>query len=564
MRRITLFAAILVWGIVSFSYEYVSAQGLVEEVRQTLRKRIAISADANDVFFAAEPLCGSALLFRFYNLREFSPAWLGNDGPRPETTKLVRAINMAQLEGLNPYDYQLTTIEALLEEIRHHLATTDSIDVEEMADLDILLTDAFFRYASHLSASRVNPETIRSESFIKTRKIDLIQILNSALRDGQIEKALKLLRPQNTDYSSLRKAFITYNGIVEAGGWPRLPKCPKMQMGDRGAWVAALRSRLIISGDLKERVTNDPEFFDVFLDQAVLRFQNRHGIKVDGIVWREMLAALNVTAENRVKQIKLNMERWRGFSHNEFGPRHLLVNIANFKLNVLENNSSIFDMRIVAGRERRPTPVFTGKMTYMVINPYWHIPRKLAREDMLPRIKKDPEYLKKQNIRVFENWEAGARELDPESVDWSQITKKNFSYKLRQDPGPLNALGRVKFMFPNKFNVYLHDTPAQYLFEKTKRNFSSGCVRVAEPIQLAAYLLRDNPNWTRERILEAINSMETQIVSLPEPVAVHIVYLTAWADKEGTIHFRDDIYKRDKTLYEALNEKPPAHRVISG
>jgi murein L,D-transpeptidase YcbB/YkuD len=562
MHRITLFAAVLLWTVVS--YESVSAKGLVEQVREILQKRIAISAESHDVFSASESLRGSADLFRFYNLRDFSPAWVRDDGPRPGAMRLVRAIRNAQLEGLNPHDYQIATIEALLEENKRYLMTTDTIDVEELADLDLTLTEAFLQYASHLSAGRFNSEIIRSESLIKARQTDLTQILNSALLDGQIEKTLESLRPQDMGYDGLKSALIAYNDTMQAGGWPRVPKGPKIQIGDRGSRVAALRSRLYISGDLKETVKDDPEFFDEALDQAVLRFQHRHGLKEDGIVGRETLAALNVPAEDRVRQIKLNMERWRRLSPHDFGPRYLLVNIANFKLDVLENKSSIFDMRIVAGRECRPTPVFTGKMTYVVINPYWHIPQKLAVEDMLPRIKKDPEFVKEQNIRIFESWEAGARELDPESVDWSQITKENFSYKLRQDPGPLNALGRIKFMFPNRFGVYLHDTPSRNLFEKTKRCFSSGCVRVAEPVELAAYLLQDNPNWARERIMDAINSLKTQIVSLPEPIAVHIIYQTAWVDEVGTIQFRDDIYERDKILYEALNKKSPAHQVVSG
>jgi len=197
-------------------------------------------------------------------------------------------------------------------------------------------------------------------------------------------------------------------------------------------------------------------------------------------------------------------------------------------------------------------------MTYMELNPYWHIPPTIAREDILENIWKDPEYLLKTNIRVFKNWKAQAPEINPDSIDWSQITAKNLSFKLRQEPGPSNALGRIKFMFPNKFDVYLHDTPARALFKKTKRSSSSGCIRVEKPIELAEYLLRDDPKWTHEEILAAINSNKRQVVLIREPIAVHVLYRTAWVDEDDTIHFRDDIYGRDKMLDEALNERPPS------
>jgi murein L,D-transpeptidase YcbB/YkuD len=197
-------------------------------------------------------------------------------------------------------------------------------------------------------------------------------------------------------------------------------------------------------------------------------------------------------------------------------------------------------------------------MTYMELNPYWHIPSKIAKEDILPQIQKDVGYLKRQNIRIFENWEEEALELDPGLIEWSQVTPTNFTFKFVQAPGPSNALGSVKFMFPNKFSVYLHDTSAPGLFNHTKRSFSSGCIRVEKPIELAAYLLKDAPEWTPEKIVAAIDSRETQIVRLPKPIAVQILYMTAWVDQEGkAIHFRDDIYERDYPLYEALLESPP-------
>ncbi len=224
---------------------------------------------------------------------------------------------------------------------------------------------------------------------------------------------------------------------------------------------------------------------------------------------------------------------------------------------MIEDARVIITMRVVTGTRVRRTPVFTGRMTYMELNPYWHIPPIIAKEDILPRLWKDPKYLVKENIRVFQGWAAKAPEIDPASVDWSQITPEKFPFKLRQDPGPSNALGRIKFMFPNKFAIYLHDTPARGLFNHTTRSFSSGCIRIEKPIDLAEYLLRGQPEWTREKIVAAINSNKTQIVWIPEPMAVHILYWTAWVDQGAVIHLRDDIYGRDTPLDEALQKGPP-------
>jgi murein L,D-transpeptidase YcbB/YkuD len=199
----------------------------------------------------------------------------------------------------------------------------------------------------------------------------------------------------------------------------------------------------------------------------------------------------------------------------------------------------------------------------MELNPYWHIPPKIAKKDILQHVLENPNYLFEQNIRIFQNWKANAQEIDPKSVDWSHITANNFSFKLRQDPGPSNALGRVKFIFPNKFDVYLHDTPARALFKKTKRSSSSGCIRVEKPIELAAYLLKSDPKWTYERILTAINRGRTRIVRVPQPISVHVLYLTAWADEDATVHFRNDFYGRDEPLYKVFDVRSPSSPIAN-
>ena len=504
-----------------------------------------------------ELLCGPDAITRFYLNRVFKPAWSNNDGPLQQATDLVKKIREADRDGLRPDDYHFANIEALLAEVDFHKITNRPFDPGIFADLDLLLTDAFLLYGSHLLTGHVNPETIQSEWLIKTREADLVVILEAALNKNEIEKALENLLPQYAGYVGLKKALSQYRNISKMGGWLEVPSGLKMEKGDRGTRVCALKNRLSISGDLDLSAQNDCSVFDEDLDRAVRRFQERHGLQLDGIVGRSTLKTLNNPVNQRVSQIRSNLERWRWLPQT-LGLRYILVNIANFELHIVENGQTLIKMPVVVGRRYRRTPVFTGNMTYLELNPYWHIPHSIAREDILPKVQKDPQYLIRQNIKVFESWEAGAPEIAPESVDWSKITPKNLSFKLLQEPGPANALGRVKFMFPNKFSVYLHDTPAKELFKKPNRSFSSGCIRVEKPVELIAYLLRNDPSWTREKILEVINSDKTQIVRIPEPIPVHLLYWTAWVDSEGKTHFRDDIYGRDKRLIRALNERPPA------
>jgi len=281
----------------------------------------------------------------------------------------------------------------------------------------------------------------------------------------------------------------------------------------------------------------------------------RHGLDVDGVVGSATLDALNVPVEKRVRQLIVNMERWRWLPQ-DLGKRYILVNIADFELDVVENSQPLMTMRVIVGRDYRRTPVFSDNMTYLVLSPYWHVPTAIAVQDILPKIQQEPGYLAKQNIRVFRGWGAETREIDPRTVNWSHVTAANFSYRLRQEPGPMNALGRVKFMFPNKFNVYLHDTPAQELFAKPERTFSSGCIRIEKPIELAEYLLQSDAKWTREKILAVADKRIEQTVRLPEPMPIHLLYWTAWADEDRTVQFRADVYARDGKLYEALIERP--------
>ncbi len=260
--------------------------------------------------------------------------------------------------------------------------------------------------------------------------------------------------------------------------------------------------------------------------------------------------------EDRIRQLEVNLERWRWLPQ-DLGRRHILINIANFQLDIIENGETLKSMRVVVGKSYRRTPVFSHKRTYLVLSPYWHVPHNIAVHDKLPLIQKDSNYLVEQRIRVFDGWGANAQEIDPRTVDWAQVDARTFAFRLRQDPGPWNALGGIKFMFPNRFNVYLHDTPSKELFGKTSRTFSSGCIRVEKPIDFAEYVLQGDSQWTREKIVSAMNTDVEQTIQLPEPITVHVLYWTAWVDENRTIQFRRDIYGRDELLARALRRASP-------
>jgi murein L,D-transpeptidase YcbB/YkuD len=315
--------------------------------------------------------------------------------------------------------------------------------------------------------------------------------------------------------------------------------------------IPAIRKRLSITGDLRSKDLYS-EIYDAALREAVVSFQMRHGLEVDGVLGKATRKAMNIPVEVLIRRIVINMERWRWLSH-DLGETRVEVNIAGFVLESFKSNKREFSMPVIVGKLQHETPVFSDMITYLDFNPYWNIPPSIAEHEMLPELEKDPHYLAERTIRVFSSWEADAIELDSTRIDWHAVGDDIVRYKLRQDPGPNNALGTVKFVFPNEYDVYLHDTPTRNLFGRSQRAFSHGCIRVSRPYKLASYLLGGGENgWGIDRIREIIASGERTVVRLEEPVPVHIAYRTVWLDDDGSVHFREDVYGRDTLLEDAL------------
>lgn len=344
---------------------------------------------------------------------------------------------------------------------------------------------------------------------------------------------------------ALESALVHYRQLAAQGGWPQVPVGPALHQGDMDERLPLLRERLVASSDLPASESQGVLFGEI-LTEAVRRFQARHGLTADGVVGAKTLAELNVPIGERIRQLAASLERCQPLP-SLLEPRHILVNIADFTLKLYEDGKLRLSMPVIVGRTYRQTPVFNGRISSLVLNPSWEVPHSIATKDLLPKIQKNPDYLKQSGFRVFRDWKSDT-EMDPASINWAQLSPARFPYRLRQEPGPANALGRVKFPFPNPYNVYLHDTPAQALFQQDSRTFSSGCIRLARPLDLAVYLLQGTPLGSPEALTAALSSGKTKTVPIPSPIAVHIAYMTAWVDREGIIQFRRDIYHRDPAL----------------
>jgi murein L,D-transpeptidase YcbB/YkuD len=504
--------------------------------------------------FGGEAIYSYVLVKHFYSGRRYQPAWV-EDGHLIQADVLIKAIEETYGDGLTPDYYHLKLVRSLAERVNKGLISGQS----RLVDLDLLLTDAFITLGCHLSGGCVDPLTIKSQWFAKRSTVDVASVLEQALERKRIREAVMKLRPQQASYDRLRQALAVYRSLLMRGEWPRVSGGRLLRRGSVSERVVELRRRIAASRDIADDATNRTKVFDTDLEEGVLSFQKRHGLKADGEVGPETLNALNVPLKKRIRQIELNMERLRWILGN-VEQRSIFVNIANFRLYVVDNGRTVLSMKVVVGKPYWDTPVFTSKMTYLIINPSWNVPDSIARREILKEIRKDPDYLGKENIQVLKGWGSREEEIDPEKIDWSRITPENLPYRFRQEPGPLNPLGRLKFMLPNKFNVYLHDTSARSLFSSNVRAFSHGCTRIEKPLELADYLLRDDPAWTRDKLLAAIDDGTEQKINILHPLNVHFLYLTSWVDEKGTVQFRKDIYGRDKLLDEALHGKPPFGR----
>ena len=482
---------------------------------------------------------------RLYMMRQGEPLWWTDRNQRDKAVMVQRVLANASVEGLQPEDYA-AGLRAL---------PSANATARQIAEADVLLSAAFLRYISDIDNGRHKPYEIDPELHVTPDFVDPLIVLLKGMEAADFNAWLNGLAPATPGYRPLRKALAQMRSLAATRAWPVLPDGAKLEKGQRSAAVVTLRRQMALLGDLHEDFSSK-EHFDDALDAAVRTFQTRHGLDVDGVAGGDTRRALKLYPEERVKQIILNMERLRWLD-DDFGPRYVLVNIAGFELIAVNNNKIVIRSPVVVGREYRRTPVFSDHIVNLVLSPSWTPPPRLAKLDVLPKVKANPAYLKQQGFRVFDGWGENSRELDAGSINWRAVTANNLRFRFRQDPGPLSALGGVRFSLTNDFGIYLHDTPHKELFVQHSRGFSSGCIRVQKAAELALFALDNAVNWPPERLSEAMTSAQTQIVKLAKPLPVHIIYRTAWVDGTGVLQFRDDIYGRDRLLRAALKLDAP-------
>ena len=532
VSRIVLVLALSVAGACA-------GDGRHEQVRATLKK--TVSSESRPPYLRADKEGTRIwkLTRQFYERRDFTPAWIDGTRPLPHIDKLIVALRAATAEGLDRQLYNVDLLAARRHEAGKGFLTKKGFDVAEAGTLDVWLTSLYMKYASDLADGLSDLAHADPRWHIAPEKFDPATHLEAALESGSVDRSLLQLTPDDSEYRELRDALDHYRRLAARDGWPALPARLTLKPGRQSPHVATLAARLSATGDYAAGVASSSSTARVYssdLQDAVKRFQRRHGLADDGVVGRNVVAEMNVPIERRIRQIELNLERWRWLPRR-LGERHILVNIPEYQLEVRDGGRVPLRMRVVVGKRETPTPIFDDEMSYVVFSPYWNVPPTIAEGETLPEVLRDPAFLERMNMEVLD--EAG-RTIEPLAIALTDPTK----YRFRQRPGAQNSLGLVKFMFPNQHNIYLHDTPADSLFARTSRSFSHGCIRLERPLALAEYLLRDQPEWTRAAIEQAMHSGQERTVKLTAPIPVYLVYWTARA-ADGAIHFRKDVYGID-------------------
>ena len=489
---------------------------------------------------------------KFYHERQYRLGWFKNNQLVPQAAQLLETIAKAGDEGLDPGKYQVKDLTKLFNQLKiaPDPAQRDALERE----IDVALSGTYFNWASDFYRGVANPHDAKNTVWqVKPNKIKLHKALLTLLGDRKSKYGYYEFAPLHPEYNNLKKALAAYRAREAAGGWSALPQGLVLRPGQSSPAVPALRQRLLVGGS--GSAEQPSVLYDQGLTNAVKAFQTDAGLRPDGVVSGATLRELNVPIDERIDQILLNMERWRWLP-KKFEPDYLLVNIPEYRLHVIENGKEALAMRVIVGKALTATPIFSDKMEYVVLAPYWNVPFSIIENELKDKLTANPNYLDRLDMEVVKGYGRKATVIDPATIDWANVTQENFKYTLRRRPGPQNDLGNAKFIFPNSNDIYLHDTPHDELFSQVNRNFSHGCVRVEEPIKLATYLLRDKPQWDQQTILDTIATHREKYITLTKKLPVYLVYLTAWADADGHPHFRDDIYGHDKALARELFIKP--------
>ena len=478
-------------------------------------------------------------LWEYYQVYGGELLWLGSRRPN----EFLARLQGAATDGLDPKDYPSKQLAGLA-------AAKSTDDKRSLALVELFFSAAFLEYASDIKVGRFLPRKVDPNFFIEGRTIDQMAVLKRLATADSLDRFFSAWQPSNPSYAALRTALANYLVLADKGEWGSVPLGEALKPGMKDPRVPVIRTRLKLTDGVGPS-SADSEIYDEALVEAVKRFQVRLGLESDGVIGASTIVAMNVPLQERIQSIVMAMERLR-WMPEDLGQQYVIVNIAGFDLRRINGGNVEEHMAVVVGKPYTRTPVFSDRIRYIEFNPYWTVPPGIAVNEELPKLRKNPASLSEQGFEIVR----GNQVVDPTSIDWSRYGGGNFPFQIRQRPGANNALGQVKLMFPNEHNVYLHDSPARSLFSRNVRAFSHGCIRLARPLDLADQALRAGgiSGWNRDRIDQVIALGKNTIVSLQNPLPVHITYMTAWVDGDF-VNFRPDIYGHDAKLLAALDGK---------
>jgi len=509
---------------------------------EAIRVEIEYLRETGQLSIGGIDIAAGNALAEFYERRDFSPAWTNPD----QVGELLEIVLASEDDGLNPADYHADKLERVYRSMQDGVEPTP----RQLAAIELLFSDSLLRLGFHQLYGRVNPASLDSRWNFSIRPVaaDPLQNFQNAIDSPSLAEFTEALYARGPWYRQMRGSLHAHRQMRSNGGWLVVPAGPTLKVGMTDSRVPMISKHLGITGDLDNAMTAAGDLYSDDVANGVKAFQARHGLEADGVLGPATLAALNVPVETRIDQLRINLERAR-WVMGGIGKEFILVNIAGFRAYLVKDGEPVWDTNVQVGKSYHQTPVFRDEMTYVVMNPTWTVPYSIATKEMLPQIQRDPDYF---TSRTFDVRNRAGENVDPNSINWSELSGGNFPYTFVQRPGPANALGRIKFIFPNEHAVYLHDTPSKSLFGRAERAFSHGCIRTQYPFDLAERLLAP-VGWDRARIDAQIESRETRTVHLAEPLPVLLLYWTADIGRNGEYYFFKDIYERDQRVLDALD-----------
>lgn len=497
----------------------------------------------------------------FYQKRDYALVWLDFDKMNGKGLDYLNFLESSEKIGLDPERYHLDAIVAIQDSLFADLETLertaemDTARAIRLAEFDFLLSASFVSMASHIVTGRINPHDPENwQSY--ARHPDYEDILKQLEGNKKPSEILQALEPDNPQYALLKKQYLKLVEYAADSLWQPISLNLPVKPGDQQDGVAMLKQRLYILSYNDEESENG--LFDDRASETIKNFQRSHQMDATGIIDQQTLNAVNRKYESWQSLMKLNLDRMRWLP-TDFGDEFLLVNIPDYHLHLIKDGEPVMNMRVIVGDEYNETPIFSDTIEYIVFSPTWTVPLSIAREEMLPKMKEDKNYLQDRDMKLYDDWASDAEEIDPKDIKWKKVDEDDFNYKIVESPGNSNALGKVKFMFPNNHAIYLHDTPGRHRFREKDRRLSHGCIRIEEPVQLATYLLEkneeneDGDEWDNQTITKAMDKDEPVEVSLKRRLPIHIVYWTCWINEAGFLQIRDDIYEFDIEQQKALS-----------